>query len=51
MPRHREPAFPLRVAPEFRYTRWLTNHLYDGFPVSTRRGHAEFLLGVTSGGR
>jgi hypothetical protein len=41
----------LRVAPEFRYTRWLTNNLYDSFPVSTRPDQAEFLLGFTFGGR
>jgi hypothetical protein len=40
----------LRVAPEFRYTRWLMNNIHDGFPsLSTQANQAEILVSFTLG--
>lgn len=39
----------LRVAPEFRYTRWLMNNIIDGFPIGTQANQAEILLSLTFG--
>jgi len=39
----------LRIAPEFRYTRWLMNNIYDSFGVSTEANEADILLSLTFG--
>jgi hypothetical protein len=40
----------LRVAPEFRYTRWLMNNIHHGFPnLSTQANQAEILVSFTFG--
>jgi len=42
----------LRVAPEFRYTRWLMNNIHAGFPnLSTQANQAEILVSLTFGRR
>jgi len=39
----------LRIAPEFGYTRWLMNNIYDSFGVSTEANEADILLSLTFG--
>jgi hypothetical protein len=40
----------LRIAPEFRYTRWLMNNIPDALPnLSTQANQAEILVSITFG--
>ena len=40
----------IRVAPELRYTRWLSNNIIDGYPnLSTQANQAEALVSLTFG--
>jgi hypothetical protein len=40
---------PLRIAPEFRYTRWLMNNVTGPFPIGTEANQAEVLVSITFG--
>jgi hypothetical protein len=45
-----EKGKTVRVAPEFRYTRWLMNNIYDGFSdIRTQGNQAEFLVTFSFG--
>jgi hypothetical protein len=40
----------VQIAPEFRYTRWLMNNIYDSFVLRTQSNQAGFLVSLTFGG-